>query len=196
MSMVQNKISLIVSTFLVSVLSLLFTPAAHALGELLVSPTRLIFEKHTRTASVSIVNAGNETKTYRIQFVERRMTPEGGFEEVKQAKPGEQFSSKMIRFSPRQVVLQPGQAQAIRLMLRKPAKLADGEYRSHLLFRAIPKANTSSLAKLSDSKSISIKLTPIIGISIPVIVRHGQVSAAIQVENCVITPKPRPSCSN
>ena len=184
MSKVQNNISLIlrINLAVISALNLLFTPTVYATGELLVSPTRVIFEKHTRTASVSIVNAGNETSTYRIQFVERRMTAEGGFEGVKQARPGEQFSSKMIRFSPRQVTLQPGQSQAIRLMLRKPANLADGEYRSHMLFRAIPKSSTSSVDKLTGGKSISIKLTPIMGISIPVIVRHGQASATIQVE--------------
>ncbi len=182
MSTVQNNISLVLRISLTAVLSLLFSPAAYASGELLVSPTRVIFEKHTRTASVSIVNAGNETNTYRIEFVERRMTEEGGFEEVKQAKPGEEFASGMIRFSPRQVVLQPGQSQAIRLMLRKPPKLADGEYRSHLLFRAIPKANTSSVDKVTDGKGIAIELTPIMGISIPIIVRHGQASATIQVD--------------
>ena len=182
MMMTRNKFSIILYTLFITLLSLLFTPTVYALGELLVSPTRVIFDKRTRTASVSIVNAGNEVKTYRIEFVERRMTQDGGFEEIKRAKPGELFSSSMIRFSPRQVVLEPGQAQAIRLMLRKPAQLADGEYRSHLLFRAIPKASTRSVESLTGDKAISIKLTPIIGISIPVIVRHGQVSAEVKVD--------------
>lgn len=156
-------------------LTIYFVPLSHAAGELLISPTRVVFEKRTRTASVSLVNAGNETYTYRIEFVQRRMKPNGGFEEIKKAGPGEQFSADMIRFSPRQVTLQPGQAQSVRLMLRKPPKLEDGEYRSHLLFRAIPKASTSSVSQLNnDPKAISIQLTPIVGISIPVIVRHGQ----------------------
>lgn len=189
MSTLQKNISLILRICLASLVSLYFTATAFAGGELLVSPTRVIFEKQTRTASVSIVNAGNETSTYRIEFVERRMTPEGGFEEAKQARPGELFSSTMIRFSPRQVTLQPGQSQAIRLMLRKPPQLADGEYRSHMLFRAIPKASTSSVDKVTGDKSISIQLTPVMGISIPVIVRHGQVTAAVQVDKLRYYPK-------
>ncbi len=159
-----------------------FISPSYAAGELLISPTRIVFEKHIRTASVSLVNAGNETYTYRIEFVQRRMKPDGSFEEVKKAAAGEQFSAGMIRFSPRQVSLQPGQAQSVRLMLRKPPKIKDGEYRSHLLFRAIPKASTSSVTQLNnDPKSISIQLTPIIGISIPVIVRHGQTQATTSI---------------
>ncbi|MDH5444044.1 MAG: fimbria/pilus periplasmic chaperone [Gammaproteobacteria bacterium] len=182
MSPVKNIISLILRLSLSSVLSLLLIPV-NVFGDVLVSPTRVIFEKHTRTSSVNIVNTSNIPNTYRIEFVERRMKTDGGFEEVKKALPGELFSSKMIRFSPRQVTLQPGQGQAIRLMLRKPANLAHGEYRSHMLFRAIPKATTNSVQKINEAKNISIKINPVIGISIPVIVRHGQVSASISVEN-------------
>jgi len=167
--------NLVTGTILILVLTINFVPVSYAAGELLISPTRIVFEKHTRTASVSMVNAGNETYTYRIEFVQRRMKPDGSFEEINKSGPGEQFSADMIRFSPRQVTLQPGQAQSIRLMLRKPPKLKDGEYRSHMLFRAIPKASSSSVAQLNnDPKAISIQLTPIVGISIPVIVRHGQ----------------------
>ncbi|MDH5178328.1 MAG: fimbria/pilus periplasmic chaperone [Gammaproteobacteria bacterium] len=155
-------------------------PMTDAAANLLISPTRVVFDKHTRTTSISVVNAGTETNTYRIEFVQRRMTTDGGFEPIKQAKPGEQFADQMIRYSPRQVTLQPGQSQAVRLMLRKPPNLADGEYRSHMLFRAIPKAAATSVQnQRKDDNAISIQLTPIMGISIPVIVRHGQTGVTI-----------------
>ncbi|MDH5408964.1 MAG: fimbria/pilus periplasmic chaperone [Gammaproteobacteria bacterium] len=170
--------------------TILVAPQLYASGDLLISPTRIVFEKQTRTGSVNLVNAGKETNTYRIEFVQRRMKTDGGFEEVKKARSGEQFSNNMIRFSPRQVTLQPGQAQAIRLMLRKPPKLADGEYRSHLLFRAIPKASSTSVRNQStDDKSIQIKLTPVMGISIPVIVRHGKTSVTTSIDKLRYYPK-------
>lgn len=173
-----------------AVLYLLLLPVTQAAGELLISPTRVIFDKKTRTASISVVNAGNEANTYRIEFVQRRMKEDGGFENVKKALPGEQFSNKMIRYSPRQVSLQPGQAQAVRLMLRKPSNLAEGEYRSHLLFRAIPKASTTSVGKQRGSdNSISIQLIPVMGISIPIIVRHGDVQATLNIDKLRFYPK-------
>jgi len=189
--MIDNRtIPAIIVRTLIVLTPLLTAPLVHASGELIISPTRLVFEKQTRTASVNLVNAGKETHTYRIQFVQRRMTANGGFEEIKKAKPGEQFSDAMIRFSPRQVTLQPGQSQAIRLMLRKPASLAAGEYRSHLLFRAIPKASSTSIRQQNtNSQGISIKLTPVMGISIPVIVRHGKIEVTTELEKLRYYPK-------
>ena len=37
------------------------------------------------------------------------------------------------------MTLAPGETQAVRLLLRKPGNLADGEYRSHLLMQNVPK---------------------------------------------------------
>ena len=50
----------------------------------------------------------------------------------------EQAAQEMILYAPRRVTLPPNQPQAIRLSARAPEGLADGEYRVHLLFRAIP----------------------------------------------------------
>lgn len=167
----------------VLLLLLVIAPFAQAAGELMVAPTRIVFEGRTRTAQVSIVNTGTETSTYRIAFVRKQMTENGGFEDVPEGTVG-MFADPMIRFSPRQVTLNPGQTQVVRLMLRKPSELADGEYRSHLLFRAIPKvgAGIESLDP-SSSGNINIQLVPVLGISIPVIVRQGAVDATADLSN-------------
>ena len=150
-----------------------------AASQLMVTPTRIIFDSKTRSAKVSVINSGNEAGTYRISFVNKRMTEDGQFEEIKQGSDEDKFSENLVRFSPRQVVLKPGQSQVVRLSLRKPAKLADGEYRSHLLFQAIPKDAGNSIKQVAKSDKISIKLTPIVSISIPVIVRHGKTNAEV-----------------
>jgi P pilus assembly chaperone PapD len=104
--------------------------------------------------------------------------------------PGELFSDKMIRFSPRQVVLEPGKSQVIRLGLRKPSNLKDGEYRSHMLFRAIPQNAGKSVQKDAKKPSgISISLTAIVGISIPVIVRHGATDVEVSFVSARFMPR-------
>lgn len=151
----------------------------------MVAPTRIIFEARDRTAQVSLVNSGTEEETFRLEFVRKRMTDDGQFLDVDKPIEGELFSDQMIRFSPRQVTLPPGQSQTIRLILRKKANLQAGEYRSHLLFRTIPKTGNSSIEAASnkDGKNLSIELTPALGISIPVIVRHGKTSVDVSVRN-------------
>jgi hypothetical protein len=171
---------------------LLFTSVpgvAYAAGELMVTPTRIVFELRTRTAQVTLVNQGSDTSNFRISFVRQNMTEAGDFVEVAESEAG-LYSDPMIRFSPRQVSLPPGQSQVIRLQLRKPSDLVDGEYRSHMLFQALPPSSSNSvnIAATDSTEGITIELIPIVGVSIPVIVRHGNLSSNATLSDPGIIP--------
>jgi hypothetical protein len=156
-------------------------------GELMVHPTRLVFDGNTRTAQVDVINSGTETMTYRISVIRRRMTETGDFVAVEEPAKDERFSDEMIRFSPRQVVLPPGIAQAVRLQIRKPAGLEDGEYRAHLLFQALPPAESQAAATpAADSKELEINLHAVYSVSIPVIVRHGVTTAEVAIRDVAV----------
>lgn len=146
-------------------------------GDLLVSPARVTMDDKTRTAELILSNRGEATDTYRIRLIRMEMTPDGGLQEAKSPAAGTDPTT-LIRYAPHQVTLEPGQTQVLRVMLRKPADLPDGEYRIHMLFQAIPSdlADAGAPAK-EKPKGVSIKLVPIIGLAVPVIVRQGAVSA-------------------
>lgn len=157
-----------------------------AAADLMLHPTRLVFEKNQRAAQLDLINNGQETATYRISLANRRMSETGEFSGVDTPAPNEQFADGMLRYSPRQVTLAPGAAQTVRIMLRKPAGLAPGEYRSHLMFERVAeaRAQTSIEERSRDPEStLEIRLTPLIGVSIPLIVRHGQTSAVATISN-------------
>lgn len=154
--------------------------ALPGVGDLLVAPTRVVFEGRIRAAELTLLNIGNQAATYRISFSHLRMLENGDLKEIETPEPGAPFADDLIRYSPRQVTLEPNVSQTIRLQLRKPDRLADGEYRSHLLFRAVPPegAIPANVVESEEKKTdgYSIRLTPIYGVSIPVIVRQGQAS--------------------
>jgi P pilus assembly chaperone PapD len=160
-------------------------------GDLLVAPTRVVLEGRKRAVELTLINTGSQAATYRISFVQIRMDENGGTREVQSPGPGEQFADSLIRYSPRQVLLEPNVAQTVRLQLRKPADLAPGEYRSHLLFRAVPPAepiHSSAEPSGAAPQALTIKLTPIYGVSIPVIVRHGDTSVSVALSNLELLP--------
>ena len=159
-------------------------------GDLTVTPTRAIFEGRTRANRISLINRGTAAATYRISFVQLRMSEDGEFEEITEPGPGERFADEMIRYSPRQVILEPGVAQAVRLMLRKPADLPPGEYRSHLVLHAVPPedAGTSIETVELEDEEFDIRLIPIFRISIPVIVRHGELTATAELADVAFRP--------
>lgn len=165
---------------------LMLLPQSPALADLMLHPTRLVFEKNQRAAQLDLINNGNETTTYRIHLANRRMGETGEFSSVDTPAPGEQFADGMLRYSPRQVTLAPGAAQTVRVLLRKPAGLAPGEYRSHLMIETVAeaRAQTSIEERSRDPEpGLEVKLIPLVGVSIPVIVRHGETSAAVTVSN-------------
>lgn len=167
---------------LIALLGLVPVMDCLAAMQLVVTPTRIEFDARNRSAKVTIMNAGDSAGTVRITLVNKRMSEAGKLQEVSEAGAGELFADKLVRFSPRQVKLGPGQSQVVRLALRKPANLAAGEYRSHMLFAEEPAA-TPLLAKPEQSEGITIRLKALVGISIPVIVRHNTLDAKVSFQS-------------
>ncbi len=151
--------------------------AQAAVGDLLVAPTRVVLDG-PRGTEVFLNNIGTEPATYRITLELRRMHVDGTLEEVAADKGDarEKQSLSLIRYNPRKIVLPPNQPQAIRVGLVPTPGLADGEYRVHMLFRAIP-ASKPVVADGKPTSGIAISLTPIYGITIPIIVRQGNLTA-------------------
>ncbi len=161
---------------------------AQGAGDLLINPKRIVFEGRQRTAEVALVNKGTQTATYRISFQDMRMSEQGALQVIDSLGPDERSAESLLRFSPRQVVLGPGEAQVIRLLVRKPGDLPPGEYRSHLLLRALPPEDAGTNIETVDRQDgeISVRITLIYGVSIPVIVRQGDLSAAVALSDLAL----------
>jgi hypothetical protein len=156
--------------------------ARAGVGDLLVAPTRLVLNGG-RSAEVILNNIGDEPATYRISAEFRRMKPDGSLEDVADPNDSEKAARDMLIFAPRRVTLAPREPQSIRISARPPAGLPDGEYRVHLLFRAIPPATPVTQAAAPAASGLSFKLTPVYGVTIPVIVRLGNLSVEAGISN-------------
>lgn len=157
-------------------------PAQAGVGDLLVAPTRVVLDGRAGS-EIILNNIGEEAATYRISIELRRMLPDGRLEEVKEPTEADKIAQEMIVYSPRRVTLAPNQPQSIRIAARAPQGLPDGEYRAHLLFRAIPKPTPVTQAAAEAPKGLSFAITPIYGVTIPVIVRLGQLQAQAAIAN-------------
>ena len=161
-------------------LMLAAAPAQAGMGDLLVAPTRVVLDGR-RGTEVILNNIGDETATYRITVELRRMTPDGKLVDVELANDKEKAAQEMLLYAPRRVTLPPKQPQAIRLSARAPQGLPDGEYRVHMLFRAVPPPRPQAAPQKVEG--VSFALTPIYGVTIPVIVRLGSLQAKAGIAN-------------
>jgi hypothetical protein len=162
----------------------LLTPSAGvAQGDLLIAPTRLVLDGH-RGGEVILSNTGNEPETYRVTLELRRMDENGDLRPIAEADANatEKAALAMIRYAPRRVTLPPSQPQSIRISVRPGADLPDGEYRVHMAFAALPKVHPVAQAA-PQKDGISINLTPIYGIVMPIIVRKGELTVKAALAN-------------
>ena len=156
--------------------------ASPSFADLRVHPKRVIFDGKTRTATVTLVNNDPETYTYRITWQMLRMTDQGKLERFDTEVEGEggvSHAHTMLRYAPRQVTVAPGVAQTVRIMLRKPKELPDGEYRAHMLFLREPK----QMSMGDDEDGLAITLNVLYGLSIPIFVRQGELDVDVAIDD-------------
>lgn len=152
----------------------IISTALHAAGVvgsgLMVAPTKLVFKEGKSTsASLTLINNGKEAATYRIRSIYKKMNTNGSFTEI-DIKDAQNALGRKLRFSPRQVTIQPGQSQKVRVTLRSTGVLKGQEFSTRMLFTATPLVEEKpSEDKPQDKDKFSIKLTALFGVSIPVL---------------------------
>jgi P pilus assembly chaperone PapD len=165
------------------------SPAQAGVGDLLVAPTRIVLDGR-KGAEIVLNNIGDEPAVYRVSVEFRRMTTDGGLEDVTDPTATDKTAADMIVYAPRRVTLAPREPQAIRIAARAPQGLPDGEYRVHLLFRAIPPSTpVVKAAAPEEERGLRFQLTPVYGVTIPVIVRLGNLQATAGIANVHVDKK-------
>lgn len=166
--------------------------AAQIINAPSISPHRIILGPRERSAELLIINEGKMQTTYRIGFIEMEMDPEGQLKE-RPKRDGEICVSDLVRFSPRQVSLNPGAMQVIRIQAKKPADLPEGEYHSHLIIKPLPlvqKAESPDLTQ--DPKALTISIQTIMNVAVPVFLRQGNTHAEGSITELRLEPAGTP----
>lgn len=159
-----------------------------AQGNLLITPTRVVFDGNKTREDLNITNIGNDTAVYIISFLHYQMLPSGGFQQIEDESLSTAWADKYLRIFPRRITLGPKESQIVRMQYRKMTDMGFGEYRSHLYFRAEKEAAPLGMQEKNlDSTQMAVKITPIFGISIPVILRVGDIDHQLSLSDIAFT---------
>jgi P pilus assembly chaperone PapD len=178
----MRALSIYILFFVLTIFGTFTVTPSVAQGNLLITPRRVVFEGNKRSEELNLANTGKDTAKYNVSILDYRMREDGSFQEITQPDSGQNFAGKYLRFFPRAVVLAPNEAQVVKIQVTKANELQPGEYRSHVYFRAVP--DTKPLGEgdvKKDSSAISVRLVPIFGITIPVIIRVGENSTRLKL---------------
>ena len=142
-----------------------------------ISPPRVIIDSNQVASEMVILNRSDETRVYNFQWLDRAMTADAKIAaddeiaNIKDYRPASPF----LVYSPRQVILGPGETQRIRFFVKRN-KMTDGEYRSHILIRG--EAADKKKPERVEGLGGSLGVVPQAGI--PVMVRHGRTKVEIE----------------
>jgi len=160
--------------------------SANVSANLLIYPVRVSFNETERKAEMTLTNTSSQTNTYRLGWTEKEARSEGGYHDLTDEEAKNfPVASNMLRYSPRQVTLKPGERQLIKLTLRRARGLEEGEYRSHILFKAIPSKEES---KSSNGTSTSVNI--MMSFAVPVTIQQGKYDVEVSLKDANIAYNP------
>ncbi len=183
--MVRNKQTLVRSILV----SLALCLCSVATADLLVSPTRVLMNDANRSATLTLRNTSNGSRTYRLRWQDKRANSDGTYTFIPE---GEEWHSAkgMIRHSPRQITVGPNDNQTVRFNWRPPADLPSGEFRSHMLLEVIPDISepTATLEANTSNEGVGIQVFMQMSFSIPVVVRHNTDAPKVSISDVEAVP--------
>lgn len=165
---------------------------AHAVK---ISPPRLVFEDGVNMQYLYIKNPSARTITYRFGWRRMAMTPDGDVVNVDNKDspdvPLYKSADGIVRYSPRQTTLGPGQTQRITMLVRRTPDMPDGEYRSHFVVEQLPDAEDDGNDALRDGAAVGVKF--LVSRAMPVYVRKGKNDVSVRVVSARLIQHPDPS---
>ena len=156
-------------------------------GVVALSTTLLIVDSpRQRTAIITAANRSNMLQHYRVSVIDMVMNSNGSVSCIKDnTPPYEHSASSWIIATPSLVRLKPGETQTIRLLIRRPKTLKNGEYRAHLVVTQQPPADIAGGLKDESTKKGKLKfnVVTVYATSIPIIIKHGQINVSAKIKD-------------
>lgn len=166
----------------------IYTPAVFA--DLLIMPIRIVFKDRDRMKNLTLANTSENEATFKFQFYHQTQSTNGSYL-VQSAPADSKYDlSKMLVFSPRRVQLPSRGKQAIRLSVRRPEDLPDGEYRTHLKIERVRDEKQRKSAASGSAKGARAAMFVNVSFSIPIMLRKGKYDSTATISDFKYTPSP------
>lgn len=164
----------------VIVASLLWPAMVNAVS---VSPVALYIDHRTRTGTLTLHNPGTETEEVEIGFAfGYAQSDEAGQVKVvfsdDPAPEGEPSVVPYLRAFPRQLRLEPGERQVVRVLVTPPADLPTGEYWGRVMVTS--RGGQPPIEETRGEISMQINLTTVIAVAVNY--RHGDVATGLVLD--------------
>lgn len=154
-------------------------------ANLMLYPTRFVLNERERNVTVDIINKGDARGSYRVELIDMKMPEDAAIRQLEKGETDPYSLVKFTRVSPRRVVLKPDEVQKVRILVRRPKDLPDGEYRSHLKV-TLTETDLDNVENQTKDKNFSIQIKPRLAFTIPIIFRQGNTYNNVAIDEAKI----------
>lgn len=162
------------------ILAFLFIlPANMAFARIDILPRKIVLDARERSAEITILNLFDQPSLYRLSLIHYRQKTDGTYETLEQPLSAAFDPEQSVRISPKQFKVSAGGRQKIRLSVRRPADLPDGEYRFHLVAKRYEVAGEGNTSKNTEGAAVSMKIN--VAVAIPIVVRQGNAAVTVAI---------------
>ncbi len=168
---------------------LVLASATFARADLQVFPTRVLLTESEKSGQIALRHKGDKAMRYRIDAVYYKMNKDGSMEKLADPAKGERTAIDYFRFSPRQVTLEPEIEQVVRILVRFPPELSEGEYYAHLYFEGIDEGDEKQVPVKSKTGA-QMMLKARMAVAVPIIVRKGKPELKVALDGLKTVKSP------
>lgn len=141
-------------------------------AEMILVPTRIVLGEGEKYATLTIKNSGDAVGQYKIDVIDMIMQEDGVVREIKPDEKPQYSGKSMVKISPKSTTIKPDQSQTVRILIKAPDNLEEGEYRSHIKVKLV-NDNADDSDEIKDSE-VAIKIKTNISAIIPILYRQGK----------------------
>lgn len=138
--------------------------------------------------TLSVFNNSPAQGLFRLELENKKQVKEGGYISLQPEEKPQYDMTEMLVYSPRQISLEPQGKQAIRLSLRRPAELPDGEYRTYARLTRVSKEATERDAGIVAPSKAKAVVGINVGFAVPVILRKGKYDTTARIVDPALIP--------
>ncbi len=154
-----------------------------AFAQVTIAPTNLFIDEQSRFGTYMLINGSNDPQEINVEFVfGYSVTDKNGNRSTVYDDPelAEKHSvSEWLRAFPQNFILQPGQRQVVRMLIRAPQDLEDGTYWARIKTSAVPQTPPVELqSNDAVTAQVNFKIEQITGLFF----KKGEVTTGIEVE--------------
>jgi hypothetical protein len=191
MTRISRKLPVLAFLF-IAVTGLVAGVSRTASSNLMIMPLYAMFTDRSRSTDITLVNTSDNEGVFRLSWIYQRQNEDSSYtQQETPINPALDFS-KHVFFSPRQVSLSPSGKQNVRLSLRRPADLPEGEYHAHLKMQRVGTPETMIGSREPKEGGITIGVGVNVGYAVPVFVRVGKYDATATITEPTFLPPPKP----